>query len=216
MDRFIKLVYNDGDDDQREREEIMKRKALKPPVVLTNISTEEFESLTQPVIREFLSRFHIEYQLMKEPRPTVIVRSAPYFVDSTPSIRDFLPSLLQDIRQATPGWPAHLRPSTIQYILNSKACRGAIMFHTPLSRQQCEALVQDLSKTAFPFQCAHGRPSVVPLPCKLGGGNDQGDDEEKVRRRRKMKTRTEIPLRFRLHTGNVPQRLTSLLQCEKE
>ena len=58
---------------------------------------------------------------------------------------------------------------------------GAIMFNDPLSVAQCETLVKQLSKTVFPFQCAHGRfvlalyfsptipyllnarPSLVPL-----------------------------------------------------
>jgi len=34
---------------------------------------------------------------------------------------------------------------------------GAIMFNDPLSIEQCERLMIQLSETAFPFQCAHGR-----------------------------------------------------------
>lgn len=34
---------------------------------------------------------------------------------------------------------------------------GAIMFNDPLSIEQCERLVKQLSTTVFPFQCAHGR-----------------------------------------------------------
>lgn len=40
---------------------------------------------------------------------------------------------------------------------------GAIMFNDVLSRDECEALVRRLSRCSFPFQCAHGRPSMVPL-----------------------------------------------------
>ena len=40
---------------------------------------------------------------------------------------------------------------------------GAIMFNDSLTLGQCQRLVQQLSQTAFPFQCAHGRPSLVPL-----------------------------------------------------
>lgn len=37
------------------------------------------------------------------------------------------------------------------------------MFNDPLTLEQCKALVSRLAECAFPFQCAHGRPSMVPL-----------------------------------------------------
>jgi len=54
-------------------------------------------------------------------------------------------------------------PKGIIDMLNSRACRSAIMFNDELSVTQCEALMSDLSKCAFPFMCAHGRVSMVPL-----------------------------------------------------
>lgn len=63
------------------------------------------------------------------------------------------------------AWMKALRwcPRELLDLLNSKACRGAIMFNDVLSTQQCKELVERLSRTALPFQCAHGRPSLVPL-----------------------------------------------------
>ncbi|KAF9266346.1 hypothetical protein L218DRAFT_956702 [Marasmius fiardii PR-910] len=62
-------------------------------------------------------------------------------------------------------WLKALRwcPRHLLDLVNSKACRGAIMFNDTLSDEQCERLVNQLSGTALPFQCAHGRPSLVPL-----------------------------------------------------
>src|SRR5690606_35579070 len=57
----------------------------------------------------------------------------------------------------------NLRPSCMQKILNSKACRSAIMFGDYLSISQCNELIDSLSQCKLPFQCAHGRPSMVPL-----------------------------------------------------
>jgi DNA mismatch repair protein MLH3 len=37
------------------------------------------------------------------------------------------------------------------------------MFNDELTKLECEELIQRLSKCAFPFQCAHGRPSLVVL-----------------------------------------------------
>jgi DNA mismatch repair protein MLH3 len=69
-----------------------------------------------------------------------------------------------------PDWVAAFRgcPRGILELLNSRACRGAIMFNDELSREECEGLLRRLSGCAFPFQCAHGRPSMVPIS-ELGG-----------------------------------------------
>lgn len=53
-------------------------------------------------------------------------------------------------------------PKGVVELLKSRACRTAIMFHDPLSMEECQSLVTRLSRCAFPFQCAHGRPSIFP------------------------------------------------------
>lgn len=37
------------------------------------------------------------------------------------------------------------------------------MFNDPLELEECKVLVEKLGKCMFPFQCAHGRPSMIPL-----------------------------------------------------
>ncbi|KAJ5747840.1 uncharacterized protein N7511_009536 [Penicillium nucicola] len=54
-------------------------------------------------------------------------------------------------------------PDGIVELLHSRACRTAIMFNDHLSIEECQALVARLAHCAFPFQCAHGRPSMVPI-----------------------------------------------------
>ncbi|KUM66755.1 hypothetical protein ACN42_g307 [Penicillium freii] len=54
-------------------------------------------------------------------------------------------------------------PQGIVDLLNSRACRTAIMFNDPLNIEECQALISRLARCAFPFQCAHGRPSMVPI-----------------------------------------------------
>lgn len=60
-------------------------------------------------------------------------------------------------------------PPRLKSVLASKACRSAIMFGDVLSVEQCGALVGRLATCKFPFQCAHGRPSVVPLAITRAG-----------------------------------------------
>ncbi|KAK3486989.1 putative MLH3 protein [Neurospora crassa] len=63
----------------------------------------------------------------------------------------------------------HDCPEGMLELLHSRSCRSAIMFNDELSLDECSSLVLRLASCAFPFQCAHGRPSMVPL-LDLGGG----------------------------------------------
>lgn len=63
------------------------------------------------------------------------------------------------------GWVERLSgcPQGIIDMLNSRACRSAIMFNDVLTVDECQSLVSRLARCVFPFQCAHGRPSMVPI-----------------------------------------------------
>ncbi|XP_027425344.1 DNA mismatch repair protein Mlh3 isoform X4 [Zalophus californianus] len=54
-------------------------------------------------------------------------------------------------------------PLTVQKVLASQACHGAIKFNDGLSPEESRRLIEGLSRCRLPFQCAHGRPSMLPL-----------------------------------------------------
>lgn len=87
-----------------------------------------------------------------------------------------------DLQDDDESWQRAMRwcPRELLELVNSKACRGAIMFNDPLTLEQCSRLVQDLASTALPFQCAHGRPSLVPL-ADLGVSEDTVGDTHNER-----------------------------------
>lgn len=58
-------------------------------------------------------------------------------------------------------------------MLISNPPTGAIMFNDELTKDECTSLVRRLATCAFPFQCAHGRPSMVPL-VDLGPSSSSG------------------------------------------
>ncbi|ODQ66789.1 hypothetical protein NADFUDRAFT_82502 [Nadsonia fulvescens var. elongata DSM 6958] len=62
-------------------------------------------------------------------------------------------------------WWTKLRslPNALLELIISKACRSSIMFGERLEHFECEDLINKLAKCRFPFQCAHGRPSMTPL-----------------------------------------------------
>lgn len=67
--------------------------------------------------------------------------------------------------EGQPHWleRVHNCPRGIVDMLNSRACRSAVMFNDELSVTECQELVRKLGETKFPFFCAHGRPSMIPL-----------------------------------------------------
>ena len=79
-------------------------------------------------------------------------------------------------RSSPPAWVSKITrfPRGIVDMLNSRACRGAIMFNDVLTHEECTALVRRLARCVFPFQCAHGRPTMVAV---VGLGEGEGDGE---------------------------------------
>ncbi|KAG9244092.1 DNA mismatch repair protein [Calycina marina] len=73
-------------------------------------------------------------------------------------------------------------PQGIIDMLNSRACRSAIMFNDILTKKQCQTLIGRLASCVFSFQCAHGRPSLVPI-VELGASCLGMDLEHKEVRR---------------------------------
>eukprot|EP00056_Hartaetosiga_gracilis_P012751 m.204038 g.204038 ORF g.204038 m.204038 type:complete len:393 (-) comp13739_c1_seq4:1027-2205(-) len=56
-------------------------------------------------------------------------------------------------------------PPTLQDILNTRACHGAIRFGDALTLNTCNKLLQQLSQCKLPFQCARKTIFVSPFPC---------------------------------------------------
>lgn len=72
------------------------------------------------------------------------------------TVQKFLASLVSEILSAASIHQLD-RPSTVHDFLATRACRGAIMFGTPVRRADARLVIAQLRRTALPFQCAHGR-----------------------------------------------------------
>uniref|UniRef100_A0A8D2LLU1 MutL homolog 3 n=1 Tax=Varanus komodoensis TaxID=61221 RepID=A0A8D2LLU1_VARKO len=67
-----------------------------------------------------------------------------------------------ELLQTTGGAQTAL-PLTVLKVLASQACHGAIKFNDSLTLEESCHLMEALSCCQLPFQCAHGRPSMLPL-----------------------------------------------------
>ncbi|NXN32845.1 MLH3 protein, partial [Nycticryphes semicollaris] len=68
-----------------------------------------------------------------------------------------------ELVQTTGGGARGTLPLTFLKVLASQACHGAIKFNEPLTLEESCRLIEALSSCQLPFQCAHGRPSMMPL-----------------------------------------------------
>ncbi|EPS57534.1 hypothetical protein M569_17283, partial [Genlisea aurea] len=71
--------------------------------------------------------------------------------------------LLEFLQQLADTDGSSTVPPSVLRILNNKACRGAIMFGDSLLPSECSLIVEELKRTSLCFQCAHGRPTTVPV-----------------------------------------------------
>ncbi|NWS17886.1 MLH3 protein, partial [Pachyramphus minor] len=68
-----------------------------------------------------------------------------------------------ELVQTTGGGARGTLPLTFLKVLASQACHGAIKFNEHLTLEESCGLIEALSSCKLPFQCAHGRPSMLPL-----------------------------------------------------
>ncbi|NXC15203.1 MLH3 protein, partial [Corythaeola cristata] len=68
-----------------------------------------------------------------------------------------------ELVQTTGGRARGALPLTFLKVLASQACHGAIKFNERLTLEESCRLIEALSSCQLPFQCAHGRPSMMPL-----------------------------------------------------
>ena len=104
----------------------------------------------------------IQERCKQDPRLLIeLIRTELWRVAESNSVPNSLPTKMSKAQ----NWleKIHTCPQGLIDMMNSRACRSAIMFNDVLTRAQCEILVRKLADCMFPFQCAHGRPSLVPL-----------------------------------------------------
>jgi DNA mismatch repair protein MLH3 len=100
------------------------------------------------------------------PSKGIIVTQVPILVDEALNEQDFIEYVRYMMKNR--DLPVSLlEPPAFHRIIASKACRRAVKFGSKLSMAEYESMIQRLARTKQPFQCAHGRPTVIPIQAKL-------------------------------------------------
>ncbi|XP_064599786.1 uncharacterized protein LOC135466298 isoform X2 [Liolophura sinensis] len=167
LEQLTKDSYVTNSDGNR----VIKSSAIIPPLELR---------LTEELVR-VMTAYQAKFEQLgvmfstSDKRDTVFLKSAPScFIEREASeikrgrtsvvmemIEGFIVEQVE-LLKSTNGALATL-PGCVHKLLCSQACHGAIKFGDSLTLEECEDLLKSLSLCDLPFQCAHGRPSVMPL-----------------------------------------------------
>lgn len=105
----------------------------------------------------------ISARCVADPKLIIDILRTEIWAQEGSGARHALPKAMEAVEEHSWLYQIGSCPRGILELLNSRACRSAIMFNDELSMDQCTSLIGQLSRCAFPFMCAHGRVSMVPL-----------------------------------------------------
>ncbi|KAL9953856.1 hypothetical protein ACROYT_G041329 [Oculina patagonica] len=169
-------LFEDSDVCQTKDRPFIKSSLVSPPLRLSLFPEEvrllktfqtEIERIgirfviseSSHVSQETMIRIHGVPSVFVDREVSEVKRGRPSVAVS--NIKALIREHLEHI-SSTCGVPA-LIPKVISQVISSQACHGAVKFGEPLGLSECQELIRSLSKCQLPFQCAHGRPSVIPL-----------------------------------------------------
>uniref|UniRef100_A0A452III7 Uncharacterized protein n=1 Tax=Gopherus agassizii TaxID=38772 RepID=A0A452III7_9SAUR len=172
----IRLEQLIADSYEKQPEESGKKKLLSsticPPLEIE--VTEEQRRLLR-CCRKSLEEIGLELSFPENNSSQILVGKVPLcFMEREanelrrkrqPVAKSIVEELIQEqveLLQTTGGAQGTL-PLTFLKVLASQACHGAIKFNDSLTKDESCQLIEALSSCQLPFQCAHGRPSMMPL-----------------------------------------------------
>lgn len=117
----------------------------------------DFDSRETAIIEQYLDLFgELGFALEMIGPNTLRLTEMPADVPAADA-RGFLEDILTLIQNSREPSAAALRHAYLQ----TAACRGAVKAGDALNMRQLQALVGELSTTALPYTCPHGRPTII-------------------------------------------------------
>lgn len=142
-ERFIKQFTNNN----------IVSQSMNPPVIIT-LNGREKACLTQNMPHFEALGFTIEefggndYAISSVPMDLYGLGEAELFYE-------FMDELSDEVVGAT--------PDSIRMKIATMACKAAVKGNTRISRQEAEALIDELLSLENPYNCPHGRPTIISM-----------------------------------------------------
>ncbi|WP_026487831.1 DNA mismatch repair endonuclease MutL [Butyrivibrio sp. XBB1001] len=144
-ERMIKR-YKSGD---------MLSQMVNPPVIVTLSSAEEEIFLQYRQYFEKLG-FNIENFGGHE----YAMRAIPMDLFGCDNEKDMFIQILDELSHET---SMDRTPDVINYKIASMACKASVKGNTKMTRQEMEALLDELLTLNNPYNCPHGRPTIISM-----------------------------------------------------
>lgn len=136
-------------------------KNLGVQIVNIEISLSKDESSLLEERRECFTKWKFGYDI-KNMSDQVLLFQVPIIHNEALNEHDFR-EYIQFVKSNI-DFPINLlTPPAFHRILASLSCRSAVKFGDVLTHIDCKNILAKLSHCEMPFQCAHGRPTIVPI-----------------------------------------------------
>lgn len=137
---------------QLQEKQVVSQQLMPPVVVDLNAKEEQ-------VMKEFASCFQkLGFELEEFGPGGVALRSVPTDLYGCGE-KELLLNMLDELMEEPPKG----EPDVILQKLASMACKSAVKGNTRLSRQEMEALLDELLTLDNPYHCPHGRPTIITM-----------------------------------------------------
>uniref|UniRef100_A0A060TAH0 ARAD1D19140p n=1 Tax=Blastobotrys adeninivorans TaxID=409370 RepID=A0A060TAH0_BLAAD len=156
------LIDQHAADERIQLEKEIKRLLVPEGNVPLALDSPRNIKVTTPLPLDQLTLWGIKYRIIDAEQ--VQVTHLPAIAMAKVDDSEFLLSLLTEppTNLLTEGKLLKCPPALSSLII-TKSCHNAIRFGHTLSLDDCRYMMRELAHCTFPFQCAHGRPSLVPL-----------------------------------------------------
>jgi DNA mismatch repair ATPase MutL len=132
-----------------------------PPMV-TELTPSEIQVVEDNL--QILERWGFTVEVSDTCTCDVFIHSVPQVFDTVLTaqhFRDYIAEIADNT--LTIDQFQHQLPNAVGELVSSRACRSAIMFGHSVSYEEANKLIRSLVQCDMPFNCAHGRPSLVAL-----------------------------------------------------
>ncbi len=133
----------------------MTSQMVNPPVIVALTSAEEDLFLSYRQYFEKLG-FNIENFGGRE----YAMRAIPIDLFGSSSVKEMFTEILDELSHET---GLDRTPDLINYKIASMACKASVKGNTRMTREELEALLDELLTLDNPYNCPHGRPTMISM-----------------------------------------------------
>ncbi len=146
-----KVLYERTMRSLREKEFISQQ--VQPPVILT-LNAREIEIVTE--YREDFERVGFQIESFGGREYAVYAVPANLFGIAR---ADLLTEMIDSLADET----GHTQMTLVEEKIASMSCKAAVKGNNRLSQREAEALIDELLQLDNPYQCPHGRPTIITM-----------------------------------------------------